>query len=347
MVHHVGVVGASGYGGVELLRLLAAHPGLQVAVVAAHSQAGTAVHDLFPNLADAGVFRPTDVDELADLDLVFLSTPHGPSIELGSQLADRGVRTVDLSGGFRLDAEAFERWYGDVHPRPDLLPDGTSERRAVYGLTEFARTAVAGATLVANPGCYVITTLLGLVPLASVIVPGSVVVDGKSGVSGAGRALSDRLHFSNVDGSVTAYGAPDHRHTGEIEQHLDVHGRDLGAISFTPHLIPIARGMLVTAYGQLEHGVDGDDVQDLLTDTYRDEPFVTVLDPGRFPVTKAVAGSNGCQLSAFVDPRTRRVVVVAVTDNLGKGAAGGAIQNANLMLGLDETSGLSAIGVYP
>jgi N-acetyl-gamma-glutamyl-phosphate reductase len=339
----IGIVGASGYGGAELLRLLAVHPAIEVAQVAAHSQAGAPVASLFPNLAglgDARVFDDVEADRLAELDLVFLSTPHGPALELGAALHDAGVRTVDLSAAFRLAATAFAVWYGEEHPRPDLTP-------AVYGLTEYARDEVAEATLVANPGCYVTTALLGLLPLASLVEPGTVVVDGKSGTSGAGRAAKDSLHVTHVAGSITAYGAPTHRHTGEIEAYLTAFGTELGPIGFTPHLLPIPRGLLTTSYAVLREGVDADDVQAALADRYAGEPFVHVLPPGEFPVTKAVAGSNGCQLSAVVDPRTRRVTVVSVTDNLGKGAAGQALQNANLMLGLDETTGLSAIGVYP
>jgi N-acetyl-gamma-glutamyl-phosphate reductase len=339
----IGIVGASGYGGAELLRLLAGHPGIEVAEVAAHSQAGAPVASLFPNLAglaETRSFGDVDLDRLTGLDLVFLSTPHGPALELGAVLYEAGVRTIDLSAAFRLPAADFATWYGEAHPRPDLTP-------AVYGLTEYAREAVAAATLVANPGCYVTTALLGLLPIAPLVVPGSVVVDGKSGTSGAGRAPKDALHVTHVAGSITAYGAPTHRHTGEIETYLTAFGADLGPIGFTPHLLPIPRGLLTTSYAALRDGVTADDVQTALVERYADEPFVHVLPPGTFPVTKAVAGSNGCQLSAVVDPRTDRVTVVSVTDNLGKGAAGQALQNANLMLGLEETAGLSAIGVYP
>lgn len=347
-----GIVGASGYGGAELVRLLHGHPDIDTAVIAAHAQAGEPVAGLFPNLAGARTFDPIDVEQLAKLDVVFLATPHGPAIELGAALASAGVRTVDLSAAFRLPPADFATWYGEDHPRPDLLPptfvgDAHAPSTAVYGLTEYARERVASATLVANPGCYVITALLGLLPLTPLIEADSVVIDGKSGTSGAGRATKDSLHFTHVDGSVTAYGAPGHRHTGEIEGYLARFGRDVGPVSFTPHLLPVARGLLITAYARLAEGVSGDDVHAALTGAYDDEPFVHVLPPGSFPSTKSVVGSNGCQISASVDERTGRVLVTSVTDNLGKGAAGGAIQNANVMLGLDETAGLSAIGVYP
>ncbi len=351
MAFQVGIVGASGYGGVELLRLLTSHPAIEVAVVAAHSQAGEPVATLFPNLPGARTFDAIDADRLAGLDAVFLATPHGPALELGATLADRGTKVVDLSAAFRLPAEAFATWYGEPHPRPDLAPaaDGThGAPRAAYGLTEHTRGTVRDATLVANPGCYPTATLTGLVPLARLIEPGTVVVDAKSGTSGAGRGASDALHFSHVHGDLVAYGAPGHRHTGEIETWLTaLSGHDLGAISFTPHLVPMARGLFATAYGSARAGVTADDVQDALHDAYDAEPFVHVLATGTFPHTKALAGSNGVHVSALLDERTRRIVVTVAEDNLGKGAAGQALQNANLVLGLDETTGLSAIGVYP
>lgn len=340
MSYRIGIVGASGYGGVELLRLLSAHPDLEVATVAAHSQAGARISELFPNLPGDATFDAVDLDVLRGLDLVFLATPHGPAIEVGSELADAGVKVVDLSAAFRLTPEGFRAWYGEDHPRPDLLP-------AVFGVTEFARDEVAAATLVANPGCYVVTALLGLVPLTGLVRPGSVIVDGKSGTTGAGRSMKDTLHVSHVSNTFTAYGAPTHRHTGEIEHYLDVFGTDVGPISFTPHLLPIPRGLMITAYADLAEGVGADQVQDALVDAYADEPFVTVLDPGTFPTTKAVLGSNSCHVSAVVDERTGRVLVTSVTDNLVKGAAGSALQNANLMLGLPEATALPTIGMYP
>jgi N-acetyl-gamma-glutamyl-phosphate reductase len=350
VAHRLGIVGASGYGGAELLRLAAGHPALEVAVVAANSQAGTPIADLFPNLADLpGVgttFDAVDVDTLSGCDVVVLAAPHGTALDLGPQLFEAGVPVVDLSAAFRLSADGFATWYGETHPRADLAAgDAAADDAVVYGLPELGfRDAVRSARLVANPGCYPTAALLGLAPLAGLIRPGTVVVDGKSGASGAGRGAKDTLHFSHVHGDLTAYAAPTHRHTGEMERWLPT---DLGAISFTPHLVPMARGLLTTAYGVLVDGTDPDTVQDALVSAYADEPFVHVLPPGRFPHTKALAGSNGCQLSAVVDPRTQRVTVTSAIDNLGKGAAGQALQNVNLMLGIEETTGLTSIGLYP
>jgi N-acetyl-gamma-glutamyl-phosphate reductase len=345
MAHRLGIVGASGYGGAELLRLVAAHPALQATVVAANAQAGTPVAALFPNLAGDRVFDAIDLERLADLDVVVLATPHAVALDLGARLHDLGTPVVDLSAAFRLSADGFTTWYGDDHPRPDLAAgDERHLDDVVYGLPEFHRAAIRGARLVANPGCYPTATLLALAPLAALVVPGTIVVDAKSGTSGAGRAAQDHLHFAHVHGDLAAYGAPTHRHTGEIERWLP---GELGPVSFTPHLVPMSRGLLATCYATLADGVSADDVQDALRTAYDGEPFVHVLPPGSFPHTKAVSGSNGCQVSAVTDPRTGRVVVTAAIDNLGKGAAGQALQNVNLLLGIEETTGLTAIGVYP
>ncbi len=345
MAHRLGIVGASGYGGAELLRLVAAHPALEAAVVAANAQVGTPVAALFPNLAGERVFDAIDVDRLAGLDAVVLATPHAVALDLGARLHDAGTPVVDLSAAFRLSADGFTTWYGDEHPRPDLAAGDDRHLDAVaYGLPEFHRDAIRAARLVANPGCYPTASLLALAPLAALVVPGTIVVDAKSGTSGAGRAAQDHLHFAHVHGDLAAYGAPTHRHTGEIERWLP---GELGPVSFTPHLVPMSRGLLATCYATLADGVSAAAVQDALRAAYDAEPFVHVLPSGTFPHTKAVAGSNGCQLSAVTDERTGRVVVTAAIDNLGKGAAGQALQNVNLLLGLEETTGLTAIGVYP
>ncbi len=344
MAHRVGIVGASGYGGAELARLLDAHPAIEIAVLAAGSQAGTPVRDLYPNLGTDAAFTAVEIDQLTSLDLVFLATPHAVALELGGDLHDAGVPVVDLSGAYRLPAEPFARWYGQEHPHPDAAP-------ATYGLTEWNREAVAASAYVANPGCYPTAALLGLLPIAAHVDPATVVVDAKSGTSGAGRGLADHLHHSAAAGDLSAYGAPTHRHTGEIEHWFAALDRGPHAppeapkITFTPHLLPVARGLLATCYASVT--ADGRTLSAALRSAYEDEPFVRVLPEGAFPHVKAVAGSNGCQIGWVHDERTSRVTVCAAIDNLGKGAAGQALQNANLMLGLDETLGLTAVGVYP
>jgi N-acetyl-gamma-glutamyl-phosphate reductase len=285
-------------------------------------------------------FDEVDLDALGGCDVVVLATPHGPALDLAPKLVDGGTRVVDLSAAFRLTADGFARWYGEEHPHPQLTP-------AVYGLPEVHRSAIPAASLVANPGCYPTATLLALRPLLALVEPDSIVVNAASGTSGAGRSPSDGLHFAHVHGSVTAYGAPTHRHTGEIEHHLAHDGLEPGAVQFTPHLLPTARGLLATCTARLRDHVTQAEVDDALGDAYGDEPFVHVLPPGTWPTTKAVHGANGCQVSAVVDDRTRRVVVSSAIDNLGKGAAGQALQNVNLLLGLPETTGLTSVGTYP
>ena len=342
----IGVVGASGFGGAELLRLLARHPDVEVAIRAAAGSAGRTLGELAPGFppdfgGDAVLTAP-DVDALAALDLVLLATPDEVSLELAPALLAAGTRIVDLSGAFRLDAEAYAAWYSRPHTAPELAADGA--RAAVYGLTEWARDAVATAPLVANPGCYPTATLLGLRPLVDLVEPEGVVVSAVSGTSGAGRSTRPDLQASVVLGDVVAYGAPSHRHTVEIETHL---GAGAAPVAFTPHLVPVARGMLVTASAVLRAGVTAEDVAGAFAAAYADEPLVHVLPAGTFPRMKATHGSAACQLSAVVDPRTGRVLVTSAIDNLGKGAAGQAVQNANLMLGLPETAGLEALGVWP
>lgn len=335
-MHQIGIVGASGYGGSELLRLLHGHPSIEAAVIAAGRQAGQPVASLFPNLAGDRVFDAIDVDQLGELDLVFLAAPHGVALDLAPELLDRGTRVIDFSGAFRLDPDEFKQWYGEDHPVPALAP-------AVYGLPEFFRDQVVTADLVANPGCYTTTSLLALRPLADLVVPGTVSVSAMSGLSGGGRGAKDALHFAHAHADAVGYGFPTHRHTGEIERYAG----DVGALTFVPHLVPMARGILADVTATLRPGATQQDVDAALAAAYDNETFIHVLPAGTFPHVKSVTGSNGVQLSATVDPRTNRVVASAASDNLGKGAAGQALQNANLMLGLDEALGLTSVGMYP
>lgn len=336
----VGVVGASGYGGGELVRLLAAHPSLKVAAVTGGEQAGRRVADVLPNLAGLPAadltLAPTEPDAVAGCDLVFLATPHGPSLKLAGPLVDASVRVVDLSGAYRLDAATFAGAYGQTHPDPARTP-------APYGLPELFRAELADAALIANPGCYPTAALLALAPLAGHIDPATVVIAGLSGTSGAGRKLREDLQASHAIGNAAAYGAPGHRHEPEIAARFADMAGTAPTLTFVPHLIPASRGELCTVVADL---TDGSDVVAAAAATYADEPFVTVLSDG-WPHTAHVAGGNGAHLRVAVDLEAGRAIASCAIDNLVKGAAGQAVQCANVALGLPETAGLTAAGVYP
>jgi N-acetyl-gamma-glutamyl-phosphate reductase len=339
-MHRVGIVGASGFTGAELLRLCAGHPDLEVVVATGDSQAGTAVAALYPSLAGAYpdlTFTPFDAGAVEGLDLVFLGLPHGASQAIVPELLGRVKHVVDLAADFRLhDAALYPQWYGDDHAAPDLLD------RFVYGLPERHRAEIEGAEAVAAPGCYPTTATLALGPLvdAGVIETSGIIVDAASGVSGAGRPPKPNTTFCTVDEDFAAYGLLDHRHTPEIEQALG------GAqVLFTPHLAPMNRGILATCYARPTRTVSTGQLLELLRDTYAHEPFVVASD--RSPSTKATFGSNAAHVTVRYDERTGWVLALGALDNLVKGASGQAVQCANLMLGLPETAGLSAVGTYP
>jgi N-acetyl-gamma-glutamyl-phosphate reductase len=335
----VGIAGASGYTGAELMRLCAGHPEFDVVLAGADTQAGQRVAALYPSLTGAYPsleFSKPGADELAGLDVVFLALPHGESQDLAPALVDRVGLVVDLSADFRLkDPGAYPRWYGHDHVAPELLG------RFVYGLPELFRSELPGAGSVAAPGCYPTAAALALAPFvrAGVIEPTGVIVDAASGVSGAGRKLSHTTHFNTADEDFTAYGLLDHRHTPEIEQ---ASGAE---VLFTPHLAPMNRGILATCYARPAVELRTGDALGVLGEAYAGEPFVMVSESS--PSTKATLGSNSAHLTARVDPRTGWVVVLCALDNLGKGASGQAVQCANVALGLPEGAGLSTIGVYP
>ncbi len=347
MAFRVGIVGASGFTGAELLRLLASHPDLDVVVATGDTQAGTAVGDLYPSLAGAypGLtfvpYAPGMADELG-LDLVFCGLPHGTSQEIVPGLLNGTRVVVDLGADFRLkDASLYPTWYGLEHTVPGLLA------QAVYGLPELFREDLATAKLIATPGCYVTTATLALAPLlaAGLIETTGIVVDAASGVSGAGRAAKPTNAFNTVDENFVAYGMLNHRHTPEIEQNL-THAAGHGVqVLFTPHLAPMNRGILATCYARPTQAVTTDSLREVLHAAYDAEPFVVVRHEP--PSTKATLGSQSVHVTAYADPRTGWVVAMAALDNLTKGASGGALQSANIALGLGETTGLPIAGLYP
>ena len=335
----VGILGASGYAGSELLRLLASHPEFQVHLAGAESQAGTPVADLYPNLAAAYpdlVFTPATADDCAGLDLVFLGLPHGLSQAIVPELRGRVKWIVDAAADFRLkDPALYDRWYDQTHPAPDLLAE------AAYGIPELFRNELTGADLVAVAGCYPTGAALALAPFvrAGLVEPTGVIVDAASGLSGAGRPAKAHTTFAAASENMTAYGLLDHRHTPEIEQATGAQ------VLFTPHLVPMTRGILSTIYATPVAGATTDDLLACLPDTYAGEPFVVVDE--RIPQTKAVSGSNCAHLTARHDTRTGRLLVISAIDNLVKGTSGQAIQCANVLAGLPEVTGLPLAGLLP
>ncbi|MCY4101785.1 MAG: N-acetyl-gamma-glutamyl-phosphate reductase [bacterium] len=337
----VAIVGASGYTGAELLRILAAHPAMSVVVATGDTQAGVAVGGLYPSLGAAYpdlVFSGYQPEHVAGADIVFFALPHGTSQRIvpGLLEADTGARIVDLAADFRLnDAAVYEQWYGEPHEAPDHLG------AFAYGLPELYRDTFAGAAAVAAPGCYPTAAALALAPLvrAGAIEPSGVIVDAASGVSGAGRPARPHTSFCAVDEDFVAYGLLDHRHTPEIEQASGA------GVLFTPHLAPMNRGILATCYARPTGAAGTDDLLALYADAYAGEPFVTVSEAS--PSTKATLGSNSAHLTVRHDPRTGWVMALCAIDNLGKGASGQAVQCANRLCGLDETTGLATAGVYP
>jgi len=337
-MYRIGIVGASGYTGAELLRLLAGHPELELVRATGDTQAGTRVASLYPSLVGRYpglVFDAFDPAEFDGLDLVFLGLPHGKAQEIVPDLRKRVGAVVDLSADFRLkDASLYPRWYGEEHHCPELLAD------AAFGIPELFRDEIVGSSLVAAAGCYVTTAALAIAPLvrAGLIVP-DVIVDAASGVSGAGRPPKPTTTFCTVDEDFVAYNLSSHRHTPEIEQATGAR------VLFTPHLAPMNRGILATCYATPLGSTSTAELLGALREFYADEPFVVVIDEP--PSTKATLGSNVCQLTARFDERTGRVMVLSALDNLTKGASGQGLQCANIVLGLPETTGLPLVGLYP
>ncbi|MGB1008924.1 MAG: N-acetyl-gamma-glutamyl-phosphate reductase [Thiolinea sp.] len=343
----VAVVGATGYTGVELLRLLVNHPGVEVAMVTSRANAGTRVDAMFPNLRGFLdlLFTEPDVDQLAACDLVFFATPNGVAMKSTQALVDAGTRVIDLAADFRIkNIDTWSQWYGMEHACPDLVAE------AAYGLPELYREQVKTARIVANPGCYPTAVTLGLVPLleAGLIDIDSIIADTKSGASGAGRGANVGTLLCEAGDSFKAYGVAGHRHQPEIAQTFSrIAGSEVD-LTFVPHLLPMIRGIHATLYANLQTGANTEqDIQALYEQRYQDEAFVDVMPAGSHPETRSVRGANICRIAIHRPQQGKRFVVLSVIDNLVKGAAGQAVQNMNIMFGLAENTGLNSPGMLP
>ena len=341
---NVGIIGGTGYTGVELLRILATHPDAEVGVITSRGEAGTAVCDIFPSLRghlDLRFVSP-DVADLDSCDVVFSATPSGIAMTYARRLLEAGVRLIDIAADFRLrDRETWEHWYKMEHQCPELLHE------AVYGLPELNRELIGSARLVANPGCYPTTVALGLLPLleGKLVAVDDLIADAKSGVSGAGRGAAVGSLMSEAADSMKAYAVAGHRHQPEIVQTLSQIAAEAVSITFVPHLTPMIRGIHATIYASLTEPVD--DLQVVYEARYADEPFIDVMPAGSHPETRSVRGANTCRIAVHRPAGANRVVVLSVTDNLVKGAAGQAVQNMNIMFGIEENAGLLAPPLLP
>ena len=341
----IGIVGGTGYTGIELLRILLRHASAHVRIITSRSESGTRVVDYFPSLRGKTdlVFTDQSIKQLSQCDVVFFATPHGVAMEQARSLIEAGTKVIDLAADFRIkNLINWEKWYKLDHACPDLLDE------AVYGLPELNREKIKSARIVANPGCYATSIELALIPLikSGVVDHSNIIADAKSGVSGAGRKADIGVSFSEVSENFKAYGVSGHRHHPEIKEVLDGVSQS-GAVNlqFTPHLLPQIRGILATVYVRLENS--DRDVRSIFSEAYDNEPFVEVLPEGEFPDTKSTRGTNVCKLGLHIDVDSGRVVIISALDNLVKGAAGQAVQNMNIMTGLDERTGLLDIATVP
>jgi N-acetyl-gamma-glutamyl-phosphate reductase len=342
----VGIVGGTGYTGSELLRILARHPQASIKSITSRGEAGTPVAQLFPSLRDELnlVFCTPDEANLTDCDVVFFATPHGVAAAQAKALIEAGVKVIDLAADFRLqDLVVWEKWYGHQHPSPELVP------MSIYGLPEVNRDAIKTAMIIGNPGCYPTATQLALMPLLEnkLIDVSDIVVDAKSGISGAGRGAKVDMLFAETYDSFKAYGLNGHRHLPEIEERLSVMAKEPVNITFVPHLLPMIRGIEVTVYANLTKDIAITDLQTLFEQRYANEPFVDVMPIGSTPETRTVRGTNRCRLAIYRPQSRNKVVVTSVIDNLTKGAAGQAVQNMNLLFDLPESMGLDTIALLP
>ncbi|MDE5412587.1 N-acetyl-gamma-glutamyl-phosphate reductase [Alkalihalobacterium chitinilyticum] len=342
------IIGATGYGGADLIRLLHNHPEVELRSVHSSSQQGIKISESYPHLQGITDLVLQDIDPLLikqQADVVFLSTPPGVSRDISGQLLEAGLKVIDLSGDLRLvDGKVYEQWYGIDAANASLL------EKAVYGLPEWEKEKIQSAELISNPGCYPTATLLGLLPLVKndLIDNKSIIIDAKSAVSGAGRSPSPVTHFSEMNDNFKIYKVNQHKHIPEIEQGLNVYGSEVPFVTFSTHLVPMTRGIMSTIYmNSANSQLTEKELRDLFEETYKNAPFVRVRKTGEYPSTKEVYGTNYCDIGVTYDDRTGRITVVSVIDNLMKGAAGQAIQNLNIMNGFEETSGLNYIPTYP
>ncbi len=339
-----GIIGGTGYTGVELLRLLHNHTGVEVVAISSRSLDGKRVDSIFPSLvghSDLVFSLPSD-NILNTCDVIFFATPHGVAMEGAGAFIDKGIKVIDLGADFRItDQTEWSKWYGMEHTQAELLDS------AVYGLPETNRAQIKDAMLLANPGCYPTAVQLALKPLITnkLISLSGIVADCKSGVSGAGRAANQAMLLCETSESLKSYGVSGHRHYPEIKQALEILAGETVNFTFVPHLVPMIRGMQATIYVDLLD--ENIDIRPYFIDTYSNEPFVTILDDGVYPETRSVKSSNFCQISVQKIPNSNKLVIMSVIDNLVKGASGQAVQNMNIMFGLDETSGLTSIGLLP
>lgn len=342
----VGIVGGTGYTGVELLRLLANHPNAQVIAITSRSESGMPVSEMFPNLRGYYdlPFSEPDISVLKQCDLVFFATPHGVAMKMTPELIEAGVRVIDLAADFRIkDMTVWESWYGMSHVCPDIMSE------VVYGLPEMNREEIKTARVVGNPGCYPTAVQLGFQPLLKedLVDDSDLIADAKSGVSGAGRGAKVGMLSAEVSESFKAYGVNGHRHQPEIKQGLDeMAGKSVG-FTFVPHLVPMIRGIEATLYANLTIQMTQPELQNLFEDYYQDEPFVDVMPADSLPDTRMVKGSNMVRMAIYQPPGSQKVIVTSVIDNLVKGASGQAVQNMNIMFGLEEDAGLTQVALLP
>ncbi len=342
----VGVLGATGYAGIEIVRLLSRHSECKLTMLVSQTFKGQKISDVYQSLRGICDIECEELDvakAAKNCDVVFTALPHGASKELIPKLYDAGLRVIDLSGDFRYnDVKVYEQWYGQPHSAPELL------KQSVYGLCELHREEIKHTKLVGNPGCYTTCSILGMAPLVKnrLIDNSSIIIDAKSGVSGAGRGLALDYHFCECTENMKAYKLGTHRHTSEIEQELSLLAGEEIRLSFSPHLVPMKRGIFATCYANLAADRSQEEFVELYKEFYKDEYFVRVYDSGKLPESNHVAGSNFVDIGLVVDKRLDRVIVISAIDNLVKGAAGQAVQNMNIMFGLPEAEGLLQAGLY-